>query len=108
MKQVIVNSRPGMQSTCNPFQGLEAADNGLMEQPVAKVIARVKGVKIVDVRAENHLIREQAQAIIDAPDYENLKVCRDQAVSAVKHGVSGAGITRGKQSPKGCGGWQSQ
>ena len=69
----------------------EAADNGMMEQPAANGIARVKGVKTAGVRVGNWLTREQAQAMIDAPTCETLKGCRDRAMLAV---MIGAGLRR--------------
>lgn len=69
----------------------EAADNGMIEQPIANGIARVKGVKSAGVRAGNWLTQAQAQAMLDAPDTATLKGLRDRAILAV---MIGAGLRR--------------
>ena len=69
----------------------EAADNGMIDQTLANGIARVKGVKSAGVRVGNWLTREQAQALLDAPDVGTLKGLRDRAILAV---MMGAGLRR--------------
>lgn len=69
----------------------EAADNGLLDPMHANGIARVKGVKSAGVRAGNWLTREQAQAMIDAPNPNTLKGLRDRAILAV---MIGGGLRR--------------
>ena len=69
----------------------EAADNGMIEQPIANGIAKVKGVKSAGVRVGNWLEKKQAQAMIDAPDTKTLKGLRDRAILAV---MIGAGLRR--------------
>lgn len=69
----------------------EAADNGLLDQTLANGIARVNGVKSAGVRVGNWLTREQAQAMIDAPDVATLKGLRDRAILAA---MIGAGLRR--------------
>ncbi len=69
----------------------EAADNGMVDQTIANGIARVKGVKSAGVRAGNWLTREQAQAMIDAPDTTTVKGLRDRAILAA---MIGGGLRR--------------
>ena len=69
----------------------EGADNGLVEQGMANSISRVKGVKAQGVRVGNWLTREQAQALLDAPDVSRLKGIRDRAILAV---MLGGGLRR--------------
>lgn len=69
----------------------EAADNGLMDPVLAQGIARVKGVKTAGVRTGNWLTREQAQALLNAPDTATLKGLRDRAILAV---LIGCGLRR--------------
>jgi len=69
----------------------EAADNGLLDPNIAGGIARVRGVKSAGVRAGNWLTREQAQAMLDAPDCESLKGLRDRAILAA---AIGGGLRR--------------
>jgi len=69
----------------------EAADNGLIEQTYANSIGKVKGVKMQGVRSGNWLTREQAQALINAPDTTTLKGLRDRAILAL---MVGCGLRR--------------
>ncbi len=71
----------------------EAADNGLIDQPIANGIARVKGVKSQGVRSGNWLTKKQAQALLNAPNIETLKGLRDRAILAV---MLGCGLRRGE------------
>lgn len=69
----------------------EAADNALLDQVHANGIARVEGVKALGTRAGNWLTRDQAQALLNAPDTSTLKGQRDRAILAV---MLGAGLRR--------------
>ncbi len=69
----------------------EAADNGLLDAVIAQGIQRVHGVKQLGVRAGNWLTREQAQALINAPNIQTLKGLRDRAILAV---MIGGGLRR--------------
>lgn len=69
----------------------EAADNGLLDASIANGIARVKGVKQAGVRSGNWLTKEQAQALLDAPNVSIVKGLRDRAILAV---MLGAGLRR--------------
>src|SRR5262252_9263151 len=46
----------------------EATDNGLLDAEMARAIGRVRGAKVHGARLGNWLSREQAQALLDAPD----------------------------------------
>ncbi len=61
----------------------EAADNDLIDPLHANGIKAVKGAKTEGVRAGNWLTREQAQALINAPDPSTKKGLRDRAILAV-------------------------
>jgi site-specific recombinase XerD len=61
----------------------EAADCGLLSADLAAGVRRVKGVKKLGVRLGNWLTAEQAQALWQAPDRENLKGKRDRALLAL-------------------------
>jgi integrase len=69
----------------------EAADRGLLAAEQASAIARVKGAKRRGVRVGNWLTREQAQALLDAPDAGTVKGKRDRAVLAL---LIGCGLRR--------------
>lgn len=69
----------------------EAADNGLVDPALANGVKAVKGVKSAGVRSGNWLTREQAQALLDAPDTSTLKGLRDRAILAV---LVGCGLRR--------------
>lgn len=69
----------------------EAADNGLLDPTLAAGIARVKGVPNRGQRLGNWLTKQQAQALLDAPDPRTLKGKRDRALLAV---LLGAGLRR--------------
>lgn len=69
----------------------EAADNGLVDQSIANGVAKVKGVKQQGVKAGNWLSKEQAQALINAPDITTLKGLRDRAILAI---MVGSGLRR--------------
>jgi site-specific recombinase XerD len=68
----------------------EAADCGLLSADLAAGVRRVKGVK-KGVRLGNWLTAEQAQALWQAPDRENLKGKRDRALLAL---LSACGLRR--------------
>ena len=61
----------------------EAADCGLLSADLAAGIRRVKGVKKLGVRLGNWLTAEQAQALWQAPDREQIKGKRDRALLGV-------------------------
>jgi site-specific recombinase XerD len=61
----------------------EAADCGLLNADLAAGVRRVKGVKKLGVRLGNWLTAEQAQALWQAQDRENLKGKRDRALLAL-------------------------
>ncbi len=61
----------------------EAADCGLLSADLAAGIRRVKGVKKLGIRFGNWLTAEQAHALWQAPDREQLKGKRDRALLAL-------------------------
>jgi len=61
----------------------EAADTGLLSPELAAGIRRVKGAKRVGVRLGNWLTADQSRALLQAPDDQSLKGCRDRAILAV-------------------------
>jgi len=69
----------------------EAADNTLLDRALANGIRAVKGVSAAGVRAGNWLTREQAQALLNAPDTSTLKGLRDRAILGV---LLGCGLRR--------------
>lgn len=74
-----------------PKLAQEAADNGLIDQQIANGVSRVYGVKSQGVRARNWLTKQQAQALLTAPNVETLKGLRDRAILAV---MVGGGLRR--------------
>jgi site-specific recombinase XerD len=73
----------------------EISDNGLMDPLMAATITGVKGIKSSGVRSGNWLTREQAQALINAPDIRTFSGIRDRAVLAV---MIGCGLRRSEVS----------
>ncbi len=69
----------------------EAADNGLLAPELAAGIARVRGARRLGARAGNWLTRQQAQQLINAPDWSTLKGKRDRAILAL---LIGCGLRR--------------
>jgi site-specific recombinase XerD len=69
----------------------EASDNGALPEQVANGIKNVAGVKQEGTRAGNWLTKEQAQALLNAPDVTTLKGLRDRALLAV---LLGCGLRR--------------
>lgn len=69
----------------------EAVDNGLLDPTIGAGVLRVRGVAKHGVRTGNWLTREQAEALLLAPDGETLKGKRDRAILAV---MLGAGLRR--------------
>jgi site-specific recombinase XerD len=61
----------------------EAADCGLLGADLAAGIRRVKGVKKLGIRLGNWLTAEQAHALWQAPDCEQVKGKRDRALLAL-------------------------
>jgi integrase len=72
---------------------LEAGDNGLLAPEIAAGIGRVKGAKHSGVRLGRWLTREQAEALLRAPDPSTVKGARDSAILAV---LFGSGVRRGE------------
>lgn len=70
---------------------LEAADNGLIDHSTAQAIGRAEGVRTEGKRLGNWLSKEQAQALISAPDVSTVKGLRDRAILAV---LLGCGLRR--------------
>lgn len=69
----------------------EAADNGLIDHSAAQAIARAEGVRTEGKRLGNWLSKEQAQALIVAPNLATVKGVRDRAILAV---LLGCGLRR--------------
>jgi integrase len=69
----------------------EAAANGLLDHGTAAGIAQVPGAKESGRRAGNWLTKQQAQALIHAPDRETPKGRRDRAALAL---LVGCGLRR--------------
>lgn len=62
----------------------EAADCGLLSADLAAGIRRVKGVKKLGIRLGNWLTAEEAHALWQAPDREQIKGKRDRALLALQ------------------------
>jgi site-specific recombinase XerD len=71
----------------------EAADTGLLSPELAAGIRRVKGAKRVGVRLGNWLTAEQSRAVLQVPNIQTLKGCRDRAMLAL---MLGCGLRRGE------------
>ena len=69
----------------------EAAENGLLDRPVAQAIASLKGVRQAGTRAGNWLTREQARDLLARPERKTLEGQRDRAILAV---LLGCGLRR--------------
>lgn len=69
----------------------EAAENGLMEEPAAGAIERVRGEKHLGERAGNWLTLDQAKRLIAKPDPTKLTGLRDRALLAL---LIGCGLRR--------------
>jgi integrase len=69
----------------------EASDNGLLDAETARAIGNVKGARMHGTRMGNWLSREEAQALLDAPDRGTLRGLRDAALLAL---LLGAGLRR--------------
>jgi len=69
----------------------ECADNGVLSDSLAQGIRRAKGIRQEGVRQGFWLTREQAQALLNAPDTDTLKGLRDRAMLAV---MLGCGLRR--------------
>ena len=69
----------------------EMADNGLLSLELAAGIGRTRGIKQQGVRAGNWLLREQASALLNAPDPTTLNGKRDRAMLAL---LVGCGLRR--------------
>ena len=69
----------------------EAAENGALEEQLARGIEGIKGIREEGQRTGNWLNKQQAQALLDAPDITTLKGVRDRAILAV---LIGCGLRR--------------
>lgn len=69
----------------------EAADHGMFDESVLSAIRRVKGAKQRGTRSGNWLTREQAMSLMQAPNPNNKRGARDQAILAV---LVGCGLRR--------------
>ena len=69
----------------------EMSDNGLLDPAVAAAIGRVPGVERRGTRAGNWLLKEQANALLNAPDARTLTGKRDRAILGL---LLGCGLRR--------------
>jgi site-specific recombinase XerD len=69
----------------------EAADNGLIDDAMARAIERVRGIARRGTPAGNWLTRGQAEALLDEPDTTTLRGKRDRALLGV---LVGCGLRR--------------
>ena len=69
----------------------EMADNGLLDPALATGIGNTRGVKQQGTRAGNWLMKDQANALLNAPDPSTLKGKRDRAILAL---LIGCGLRR--------------
>ena len=69
----------------------EMADNGRLDPAAAAAIERVPGVERRGTRAGNWLVRDQANALLNAPDATTLSGLRDRAILAL---LLGCGLRR--------------
>jgi integrase/recombinase XerD len=69
----------------------EMADNNLLDPALATGIGNTRGVKQQGTRAGNWLMKDQANALLNAPDPETLKGKRDRAILAL---LIGCGLRR--------------
>lgn len=69
----------------------EAADNGMTDQATAAAIGHAEGVRKEGKRLGTWLTRDQAQALLEAPDVGTFKGLRDRAILAV---LLGTGLRR--------------
>src|SRR3954451_24562302 len=73
----------------------EGVDNGYLSSDTAQAIQRVKGIKQAGTRTGNWLTKQQAEALIQAPDTHTLKGKRDRAILAL---LIGTGLRRSEAS----------
>lgn len=69
----------------------EAADNGFIDETSAQAICRVENIKRQGKKLGNWLSRDQASAMVNAPDQDTVKGLRDRAVLAI---AIGCGLRR--------------
>ena len=69
----------------------EMADNQLLDPAIAAAIERVPGVERRGTRTGNWLLRDQANALLNAPDTSTLAGLRDRAILAL---LLGCGLRR--------------
>lgn len=70
---------------------LEAADNGLIDEGAAQAIKRVGNIKVQGKKLGNWLSRDQASAMVNAPDTSTIKGLRDRAILGL---MLGCGLRR--------------
>lgn len=70
---------------------LEASDNGLISEQISNGIKNVSGLRQEGQRSGNWLTREQAQNLLNTPNSNTLKGCRDRAILAI---LLGCGLRR--------------
>jgi len=73
----------------------EAAEAGLIALDIAASIQKVRGARKLGIRAGNWLTREQASALLHAPDPHSLKGKRDRAILAL---LVGCGLRRSEMA----------
>jgi integrase len=73
----------------------EAADNGALDAQIANGIRAIKGIRHEGTRTGNWLGKQQAQAMLSAPDTRTLKGLRDRAILAL---LIGCGLRRAEAS----------
>ncbi len=69
----------------------EMSDNGLLDPATAAAIERVPGVEQRGTRAGNWLVKDQANALLNAPDVRTLTGKRDRAILGL---LLGCGLRR--------------
>ena len=69
----------------------EMSDNGMLDPAVAAAIERVPGVERRGTRAGNWLLKDQANALLNAPDVRTLTGKRDRAILGL---LLGCGLRR--------------
>lgn len=69
----------------------EAAENGALDEQLARGIEGITGIRQEGTRTGNWLTKQQAQALLDAPDLSTRKGVRDRAILAV---LIGCGLRR--------------
>jgi integrase len=91
LEQSLAPSTTNIRLTAVRKLAREAADAGLLAPEVASGIERVRGARKLGVRTGNWLTREQAAALLRAPNPETLKGKRDRAILGL---LIGCGLRR--------------